>query len=443
MPTLRLPHPIILLLGGIVLAAALTWVLPAGEFERHDDPVTGRSLVVAGTYHRVEPAPVGPLGVLLSVPRGLVAAAEVVIVILLVGGAFALVESLGTLARGAQAVVRAFGGRGIWALVPVAILFATFGALENMQEEIIALVPVLLVLGRGLGVDALTMVAASAGAAVVGSAFGPSNPFQAGIALKLAQLPLLSGAPLRLVLLAVALAIWIALTLRHAFRNPVSRSAQDVAAGESLTRRDVLVLALTLAPLAAYVIGVVRFDWGFNELSALFFVAALIIGVIGGLGLSGSVAAYLKGMETLVSAAILIGIARSISVVLTDGRVIDTIVQGLASPLVGKPPALAAVLMVPIHALIHLPVPSVSGQAALTMPILIPMSDLIGLSRQATVLAYQTGAGLSEMLVPTNGAMMAILLAAGVPYTRWFGFAVRGVLLITVVGIVGILVSAR
>jgi len=126
--------------------------------------------------------------------------------------------------------------------------------------------------------------------------------------------------------------------------------------------------------------------------------------------------------------------------VLTDGRVIDTIVQALASPLLGKPPGLAAVLMVPIQALIHLPVPSVSGQAALTMPILIPMSDLIGLSRNATVLAYQTGAGLAELLVPTNGALMAVLLAAGVPYSRWFSFAVRGFLLLTLVGIAGILV---
>src|SRR5687767_12884636 len=108
MPTLRLPHPVVLLVGGIVIAAVLTWVLPSGEFERRDDPVTGRSLVVAGTYHRVEPAPVGPMGALLAVPRGLVAAAEVVMSILLVGGAVALVEQLGTLARGAQAIVRAF-----------------------------------------------------------------------------------------------------------------------------------------------------------------------------------------------------------------------------------------------------------------------------------------------------------------------------------------------
>ena len=438
---MRLPHPVLLLLGGILIAAVLTWVLPAGEFERRDDPATGRNLVVAGTYHRVEPAPVKPIGAMVAVPRGMVAAAEVIISILLVGGAFALVERLGTLGRAAQAIVRAFHGRGTWALVPVSIVFATFGALENMQEEIIALVPVLLVLGRGLGVDALTMVAASTGAAAVGAAFGPSNPYQAGIALKLAQLPLLEGAMLRLALLLVALAIWIVLTLRYAVRNPVARSDRDQAATtDPLTRRDLVILALVLAPLAIYVVGVLRFEWGFNELSAVFFVAALIIGVVGGLGASGSTAAYLKGMETMVAAALLVGVARGISVVLTDGRVIDTIVQALASPLLGKPPGLAAVLMVPIQAVIHLPVPSVSGQAALTMPILVPMSDLIGLSRNATVLAYQTGAGLAELLVPTNGALMAVLLAAGVSYVRWVAFAVRGFLLMVLVGIVGILV---
>ncbi|HEX6049329.1 MAG TPA: hypothetical protein VFZ21_08670 [Gemmatimonadaceae bacterium] len=438
---MRLPHPVLLLLGGIVIAAALTWVLPAGEFERRDDPATGRSLVVPGTYHRVDPAPVGPLGALVAVPRGMVAAAEVIISILLVGGAFALVEQLGTLSRGAQAIVRAFHGRGTWALIPVSILFATFGALENMQEEIIALVPVLLVLGRGLGVDALTMVAASTGAAAVGAAFGPSNPYQAGIALKLAQLPLLSGAGLRLALLVAALAIWIALTMRHATRNPAPRSDADTASSAPLSRRDLVILALVVAPLVTYVVGVLTLDWGFNELSAVFFLAALIIGVIGGLGASESTAAYLKGMEAMVAASILVGVARGISVVLTDGRVIDTIVQGLASPLFGKPPALAGVLMVPIHALIHLPVPSVSGQAALTMPILIPLSDLIGLSRQAAVLAYQTGAGLSELIIPTNAALMAVLLGAGVPYSRWLGFAIRGFLLLSLVGIAGILVA--
>lgn len=442
MSRLRLPHPVVLLLLGIVIAAVLTWVLPAGEYERRDDPATGRRLVVAGTYKRVQPTPVGPLGALVAVPRGLVEGAEVIVSILFVGGAFALVEQLGALARGAQAIVRRFRGRGIWAIPVVAVIFATFGAMENMQEEIIALVPVLLVLGRGLGVDALTMVAASAGAAAVGSAYGPTNPFQAGIALKLAQLPLLSGAGLRLAMLAVGLAAWIAWTMRHALRHRSAPSAgHDEALPDPFTRRDALAVTLTLVALVTYVVGVLRFDFGFNELSALFFLAAVVIGVVSGLGVSQGIAAYLKGMETMVGAAVLIGVARGISVVLTDGRVIDTIVHGLASPLAGHPPAIAALLMIPIHALIHVAVPSVSGQAALTLPVMVPLSDLLALSRQATVMAYETGAGLTELLTPTNGALMAILLAAGVPYTRWLAFAARGFVALLAVGIIGTLAA--
>ncbi|MCC6770935.1 MAG: YfcC family protein [Gemmatimonadaceae bacterium] len=443
MAHVRLPHPIVLLLWGIALAAALTWLLPAGEYERRDDPQTGRRLVVAGTYRQVEPAPVGPVAALVAVPRGLVEGAEVIISILFVGGAFALVEQLGTLARGARAIVRRFEGRGIWAIPAVAFVFASFGAMENMQEEIIALVPVLLVLGRGLGVDAITMVAASLGAAAVGSAFGPSNPFQAGIALKLAQLPLLSGAGLRLAMLAAGWTTWVAYTMRHATRHrvAVAEGVDGAHAGDSFSRRDGVILLLTLLPLATYVYGVLRFDWGFNELSALFFLAALVIGVVGGMGLSEATASYLRGMESMVGASVLVGVARGISVVLSDGRVIDTVVHGLAAPLEGQPPAVAALLMIPIHGLIHIAVPSVSAQAALTMPILVPLSDLIALSRQATVLAYETGAGLTELLIPTNAALMAVLLAAGVPYTRWIAFAFRGFLLLTAIGVAGTLVA--
>ena len=138
-------------------------------------------------------------------------------------------------------------------------------------------------------------------------------------------------------------------------------------------------------------------------------------------------------------AAVIIGVARSLSLVLTDGRVIDTILNGLAAPLSQAPAAFASLLMIPFHAIIHVVVPSVSGQAVLTLPILVPLSDLLAISRQATVLAYQTGAGLTEMLTPTNGGLMAVLLAASVPYSRWIKFASVGVLLALGVGIAAII----
>ena len=425
----------------MVVAAAVTWIVPAGEYEREVDEATGRTVAVAGTYRQVPQQPVGPFGVAVAIPRGFVEGADVIATILFVGAAFFLVDRVGTLGRLLAALIRRLGGRGLVAIPIVALFFGVMGALENMQEEIVALVPVLLIFGRRIGVDALTVVAAAAGAAVVGAAFGPTNPFQAGIALTLAELPVLEGGGLRLAMWVLGMAVWIGWTVRHASRN---RSPIETApSGESaaVSARDLVIVACVLIPLAAYVIGALRFGWGFNELSGAFIVGAVAVGLISRLGASGTTTSLLEGMQAMLPAALLVGLARSIALVLADGKVIDTILYAMAQPLGQVPPAASALLMVPAQAALHIPVPSVSGQAALTMPVLVPLSDLIGLSRQVTVLAYQTGAGLMDMLTPTNGALLAVLLAAGVPYQRWVRFALGGWALTMLVGVLGILAA--
>jgi uncharacterized ion transporter superfamily protein YfcC len=443
----KLPHPVVLLVAGVAVCAALTWILPAGEYERRDDPATGRRVVVAGTYHRVEPAPVGPFSAVVAIPRGFVEAADVIGVVLFVGAAWVVVDRIGTLGRLIASLVAAFGNRGLMAIPIVSLFFAVMGALENMQEEIIPLVPALLLLGRGLGVDAVAVVAMSTGAAAIGSAFGPTNPFQAGIAMKLAQLPPMSAAPLRWTTFAAAFVLWVAWTMWHATRDRDRESGfgiRDSTISDpiaSADTKDYLILAIAVAPIAAYVYGSVALGWGFNELSGGFLIAGVVAGLLGGLGVGGTTAAYLEGMQAMLPAAILIGVARTLSLVLTDGHVTDTILNGLATPLSRAPAAFASLLMIPFHSVVHVAVPSVSGQAVLTMPILVPLSDLLGISRQVTVLAYQTGAGLTELLTPTNGGLMAVLLAAGVPFGRWIKFAAVGVLLALVVGIAAIVVA--
>jgi uncharacterized ion transporter superfamily protein YfcC len=439
---LQLPHPLILLLAGVATAAALTWILPAGAFDRRDDSVTGRRVVVAGTYHAVPAAPVGPFAAAVAVPRGFVAAADVIAVVLFVGGAWVVIDRVGTLPALVAMLVARFRRRGLWAVPAICLFFAAMGALENMQEEIIPLVPVLLVLGAGLGVDAVVVVAMSAGAAMIGSAFGPTNPFQAGIALKLAELPPVAGGGLRLAMFVVALVVWIAWTLRYATRHRVMHTtAADAADARALPVRHALILTIALMPMAVYVYGALRLDWGFNELSGAFLIAGITAGLVGGMTLTETIRAYLEGAASIVSAAILIGVARSISLVLEDGHVVDTILHGLAMPLERLPPSAAALLQIPAHALIHLAVPSVSGQAVLTMPLFVPLADLLGLSRQVPVLAYQTGAGLAELIWPTNGALMAILLAAGVSYQQWIQFVARGLLLALLIGIAAIAIA--
>ncbi len=380
---MRLHHPLLLLLGAVLAAAALTWLLPAGQFERRDDAATGRRVVVAGTYHRVDATPVGLFGAAVSLGRGFVAAADVIAVVLFVGGAWVVVDQLGALRSVIGDLTRALGGGGLWAIPIVSVAFAAFGALENMQEEIIPLVPALLVLGRAIGVDPIVAVAMSAGAAMVGSAFGPTNPFQAGIALKLAQLPPLASSSLRLSLLLASVAAWIAWTMRYAVRNRRPIIAEPRAAsGAALTPwRARIALVVAIAPMAAYVYGVMRFDWGFNELAGAFFLGGCAAGLIAGADIGRVLTLYVEGMQALIPAAFMVGVARSISVVLEDGRVVDTILNAFAIALGRMPGVIPAFLMIPFHALLHVVVPSVSGQAVLTMPVVVPLTDLLHLPR--------------------------------------------------------------
>ena len=315
----------VLLLACVLVAAALTHVIPAGQFDRQDDAATGRTVVVANTYHRVEAQPVGAFGAFVAVPRGFVAGAEVIVLVLLVGGAWTVVDKAGTLRAIVDWLVGTFGRQRYLAIMMLSFAFAAGGALENMGEEIIPLVPVLLLLCQGFGYDALTAAAMSVGSAIVGSAFSPLNPFQAGIALKLAQLPLLSGASMRTGLLLVAVSLWTWWTIRYAERHRVEPDEAHRPSVHTFDARQRIILLLVVAPFVAYVIGVLKYGWGFNELSAAFFVAGILIGLVGRLGVQGTVDAYFDGMRSVTAAAVLIGVARSISLVLEDGRVIDTI----------------------------------------------------------------------------------------------------------------------
>jgi uncharacterized ion transporter superfamily protein YfcC len=276
-----------------------------------------------------------------------------------------------------------------------------------------------------MGLDPLVAVAMSCGAAAVGSAFSPINPFQVGIAQKLAALPLLSASLYRIAFLVLALGLWIWATYRYALKTRTAPAAAALEAPtEPPSRRDIAIWGIVAAALAILVLGVMKLGWDFDQLSADFFAMGVLAGLVGGLGVTGTARAFGEGFGTMAYAAMIIGFARGIFVVLDSGRIIDTIVQGVFAPIAHLPPAISALGMMVAHVGLHFPVPSVSGQAVLTMPVLVPLADLLGISRQVVVLAFQYGAGLAELVSPTNGAMMAIVAAAGVSYEKWLRFAV-------------------
>lgn len=441
-PRFSIPHPLVLLAGCVILAAAASYVLPAGQFDRSEDEATGRSVVVAGTYHAVERAPVNLFDAMVALPRGMAEAAEVIFLVFLIGGAFTVVDETGALRRGVTSLVRTLRGRDLLVIPIVSIFFATGGVVENMQEEIIPLIPVLLILTRTVGFTPLVAVAMSAGAAFVGSAFSPINPFQVQIAQKLAELPLGSGGLFRGVFLILALALWIGMTMRYASRKRREPEVVEDSSDAGIGGRDWVIFGLIAVTFAVIVIGLLpRWGWDFNEMSAAFFIMGVVIGLLAGMGLTGTAEAYVRGFRSMAYAALLIGFARAIFVVLEDGHIVDTIVHAMFTPLEGLPLIASSLGMIVAQTAIHVPVPSVSGQAVLTMPVLIPLSDLLGLSRQVVVLAYQYGAGLCDIITPTNGALLAMLAAAGVRYEEWIKFAMPLYLALVALGALSIAIA--
>jgi uncharacterized ion transporter superfamily protein YfcC len=428
---MRFPHPLTLMVGCVVVAAALSYVLPAGQFERRDDPATGRRVVVAGTYHRVPPAPVGPFDAVVAIPKGMADASAVIFYVFLVGGAFGVVERTGASTRLVQGLVSRLAGHETLIIPITCLAFGLGGGLIQMQEELIAFVPMLLLLTRRLGFTPVIACSVSLGAAAVAAAYSPVNPFQVVIAQKVAELHPQSGLWFRMAFLLPAMAIWIWGTMRYA-RKTAGRAGGD-AEGRATTAparpgqpaRDGAILLVVLVTFVLFVVGARVWGWEFEQFSALFFLMGVAVGLIGALGIGGTAEAFVEGFRSLAYAALLIGFARAIYVVLDQGQIVDSIVQAIFTPLARLPVTLCALGMMVMQALVHLPVPSTSGQAVLTMPVLVPLSDLLGLSRQVTVLAYQYGAGLCELLTPTNGALMAMLAATGVRYEEWLRFAYR------------------
>ncbi len=443
MPRLHFPHPLTLLVVCVLIAAALTYVLPAGEYERREDENTGRTVVVAGTYHLVPPRPVSVFQAVVAIPRGMADAAAVIFYVFLVGGAFAVVERTGALTRAVNGMVRRLARREVLVIPTAALAFSLGGALIQMQEELIAFVPLLLLLSRRLGFNPLTAVAMSLGVAAVGAAFSPVNPFQVVIAQKVADLAPSSAWGFRLAVLVPAVLIWIWGTMRYARRNRTAPETADLGPTEAFGWRDNAILIAILLAFIGFILGAQRLHWEFEEFAALFFLMGVTAGFLGRLGAQGTAEGFVEGFRSMAFASLLIGFARGIYVVLQDGAIVDTIVQRLFAPIAELPVALSAVGMLVVHTAVHVPVPSTSGQAVLTMPVLVPLSDLLGLSRQVTVLAYQYGAGLCELLTPTNGALMAMLAAAGVSYDQWLRFALRlyGVLVVVAVVAIGVAVA--
>ncbi|WP_224491366.1 YfcC family protein [Robertkochia flava] len=436
----KFPNAFVIIIIVIFFAWILTYLIPQGEYQRITDEETGITRVINDSYQTTSADRISAFELLLSIPRGITGRASTIVLILLIGGAFFVIEKTGAFTQGLSGLIQILKGREVLALIMVSALFVTAGATIGMQEELIAMIPVLLLFGRSLGYNSFTVIYMSYGSAVIGSAFSPSNPFAVVIAQREAGIPLLSGSELRLVVLLITFVLWVLYLTYYARKNRFKKIPLSTE-GDRMRPGSKIILGLTAITFTIVTYGMIKLDWGFNELSASFFGLGIAAGLIGGLGFNRTGEYFIEGFREMIFAAILIGLANSISLVLKEGTVIDTIVYHLFTPLEKLSPAFSGVIMMLAQSILHFPLPSYSGQAVMTMPILIPISDLIGLSRQTCVLAYQYGAVLADLFVPTNGALMAVIAIAGIPYNKWLKFILKPLLITLAVGAITIFVA--
>ena len=439
----KFPNALVIMIGFILLSSILTYIIPQGQYERITNSETNQVTVVPNSYKSIEGEPVFILKTFLSIPEGIVSRADLITLILLIGGCFYVVEKTGALKEGIAYLTTKLNGKEEIVLIIISLLFLIAGALMGLQEEIIAMMPVLLYLTARLGYNAFVAIAISFGAAILGAAFSPINPFAVVIAQKETGLEFLSGSGYRLIILAIAFIVYMFMIIGYANKNKVEKIVEENEILQKVSIRSIAILTLVGLAFVILIIGMMQYNWGFNEMSAEFFALGILVGLIGKLGVNGTIETYIEGFKELVFAAMIVGFASSISIILKEGMIIDSIIFGLFTPMQYLPKSLAAISMMLSQSLLHFPVSSYSGQAILTMPILAPLSDLIGISRQVCVLAYQYGAVLTDLIYPTQGALMAIIAIAGIPFDKWFKFIFKFVLVLLAVGAIAIAVAVN
>jgi uncharacterized ion transporter superfamily protein YfcC len=430
---LKVPHTLVLLYGMVVLAWLLTMILPAGQFETVVND-HGHEVVVPGTYAQMPEAASPSFWSLFTViPRGLESAQGIIFFIFIIGGALAVLRATGALDAALARVLERFGGRPALLILMGMLAFAIGSSTIGMAEEYIPLVAILITLCVGMRMDTVAAV----GIMVVGYGIGYGtavmNPFTVLVAQEVAGLTPVSGLGFRLAMFLPFFAIGFWHVLRYARRvraNSADSLVADVDEAQppqppevgALNGRQKQVLAVTLVALLVVVWGIKQHQWYFVELGGVFLALAIGVGLLARMPLDDMARHFIAGAGELIGTALLIGFARSVEIMLSDGQVLHTIVNALAQPLQAVGAELSAVGMIFIQSILNFFIPSGSGQAYVTMPIMAPIADIVGVSRQVAVLAYQMGDGFMNMIVPTNAVLMGILGICGIPYERWFRF---------------------
>ena len=427
------PNTYVIISAIILVCALATFVVPPGQYVTMDD-----GSVVYGSAERSPQT----WQVFSSLYDGFVKQAGIIAFILIVGGAFWVLNATGAVAYGINRFISRAGKYDRFVLAGLALLFSVGGAVFGMSEETIPFVGIVVPLVTAMGYDAITGLLVVYVASNIGFSAAFLNPFTVGIAQEMSGLPLFSGMGYRLVCWAILTAamiifiLWYARSVRREPAGEISGLAGDGEEAGPGARRKRAILAVLFLTVILLVVGVTCFKWYMAEISALFLVMGIVAGIVGGFSANRIAEEFIAGAKDILSAALVVGLASGIIVILQNGHVVDSILHGLESGLgdAGKTGALG--LMYGIQAVINFLIPSATAKAAVTIPIMAPFCDIIHLSRQSMVMAFQFGDGFTNMVTPTSGVLMAALAMARVPYEKWLKWVWKYVLALILAGFV-------
>lgn len=433
---LKVPNTYLLIFSLLVLIAALTWIIPGGKYER--TILNGREVVVPNSFKYVDSHPQGIFDLFISPLKGFVEAALIIGFVLIVGGAFNVLAKTDAINSLINKLAKAYKtSRLLQTLfIPVLMLmFSLGGATFGMNEEIIPFVLIIVPICLALGYDSIVGVAIPLIGAHIGFASAFLNPFNVGIAQGIAEVPLFSGIGYRMISWAISTTVAILFLLwyvRRLKKNPkISPMYEEDEERRKNEHFDVIynndnhfsirhkaVLITFVLSLVLLVVGVVEFHWYIEEIAGMFFIMGIVVGIIGGLKSDELIKAFVDGAKDLVGTALIIALARATLVLSRDANVIDTILYGLSPFIESSSPVFASQKMFIVQAIINFFVHSGSGQAALTMPIMAPLADLAGVTRQTAILAFQFGE-YTNIIIPTSAVTMGALSMARVPWDKW------------------------
>ncbi len=431
---MKVPNTYVIIFLLLALSAVATWLVPGGQYVRADDGTL--------SYEAVERVP-QTWQLFPAVYHGFVKQAGIIIFILVVGGAFWLLNATGAVSAGIGRFIARVGKRDKWVLVAVTLLFSLGGAVFGMSEETIPFVGMVVPLMLSMGYDAFMGMLIVYVASNVGFSSAFLNPFTVGIAQGMAGLPLFSGLGYRLVCWSLMTALLVAFVLVYAAktRNKADVSLEAAPASEALTPRQKAILAVLGITVVMLVVGVTQWEWYLPEITGLFLLMGIVCGGIAGFSANRIAEELLAGAKDILSAALVVGFASGIIVILQDGKVVDSILHSMQKGLDGSGPTASLSAMYGIQAVINFLIPSASAKAAITIPIMTPFADMVGVSRQAMVLAFQFGDGFTNMLTPTSGVLMAALAMARIPYEKWLKWVWKGTLALLLIGLVLLLLT--